>query len=86
MCEEADQFRRSKSQSAVVEANKSLHGVADGLTRSGHATLFWCIGLTGPAAATTVLDGRLSVGISYMHWTRGLSNDTSLPIVEPQSG
>ena len=33
----------------------SLHGVANGLTRSGHATLFLNLGLTGPATRVGML-------------------------------
>ena len=47
--EEAHQFRRSKVQSAVVEFCTSVHGIADGQTHSGHATLSQYLGLTAPA-------------------------------------
>ena len=52
--EEADQFRRSRLQSTVVELAMSLYSVADGLTYSGHATLPQYLRLTGTATTVRV--------------------------------
>lgn len=60
--EEANQFRRSKLQSTVVQLTTSLYGVANGLLPSGHATDSQYLGLTGPATTHgVVLDGAASV-------------------------
>ena len=49
--EEANQFRRSKAQCTTVELTTSLHGVANGLTHAGHATLCQHLRLTGPSTS-----------------------------------